>query len=49
MTLKELKELGIDAYPDNDGGLWYYDKNGAARMVKESDEEAECIEELKIA
>ena len=20
----------IQAYPDNDGGLWYYDKNGKA-------------------
>lgn len=25
----------IQAYPDNDGGLWYYDKNGKERRVKE--------------
>jgi hypothetical protein len=27
MTLSELNELGIECYPDNDGGLWYW--NGA--------------------
>lgn len=24
MTVEELKERGIECYPDNDGGLWYY-------------------------
>lgn len=24
MTFEELKEKGIPCWPDNDGGLWYY-------------------------
>lgn len=36
MTLKELNERGIKCYPDNDGGLWYYnDETGRTERVKE--------------
>lgn len=36
MTLAELNELGIECYPDNDGGLWYWNpKTGTAETVKE--------------
>ena len=37
MIFEELKELGLPCYPDNDGGLWYWDpKTGMAEKVKES-------------
>lgn len=35
MTISELNEKGIKYYPDNDGGLWYWDKNGEVKTVKE--------------
>lgn len=35
MTITELNVLGIPCYPDNDGGLWYYDENGKRQTVKE--------------
>ena len=34
MTLSECDALGIETYPDNDGGLWYYN-NGSAETVEE--------------
>lgn len=38
MTLSELDELGIDCYPDNDGGLWYW-LDGSAETVEEDTDE----------
>lgn len=35
MTISELNEKGIKYYPDNDGGLWYWDENGEVKTVKE--------------
>jgi hypothetical protein len=35
MTISELNEKGIKCYPDNDGGLWYWDENGEVKTVKE--------------
>ena len=36
MTVKQLRELGIDYYPDNDGGLFYYDPyENIVKQVKE--------------
>ena len=43
MTLGDLKLRGIECYPDNDGGLWYYGKNGFAEPVLEIEEEQEEI------
>ena len=34
MTLSELNELGIECYPDNDGGLWYWE-GATTKTVKE--------------
>lgn len=34
MSFSELQELGIDCYPDNDGGLWYWN-NGSTETVEE--------------
>lgn len=36
MTLSELKELEIECYPDNDGGLWYRDLDGTVKEVEEN-------------
>ena len=36
MTLEELRERGIPCWPDNDGGLWYY-QDGKAERVREND------------
>ena len=30
-----VDEEVVQAYPDNDGGLWYYNKNGKAVRVDE--------------
>ena len=35
MTIEELKEMGIECWPNNDGGLWYWDENGEVKTVKE--------------
>ena len=36
MTIQELDEQGISYYPDNDGGLWYYEPGtGNVRKVAE--------------
>ena len=35
MTLHELIQRGIPFWADNDGGLWYWDADGRARMVVE--------------
>jgi len=35
MTLQELNEMKIECWPDNDGGLWYWDENGNEQKVKE--------------
>ena len=35
MTLEELRERGIPCWPDNDGGLWYY-QDGKAERVREN-------------
>ena len=36
MNIKEIKELGIDCWPDNDGGLYYFDPvTGQAKTVVE--------------
>ena len=37
MTISELNEKGIKCYPDNDGGLWYYNE-GSAETVEEKTE-----------
>lgn len=34
MTLSECDALGIETYPDNDGGLWYWN-NGSVETVEE--------------
>ena len=37
MTLIELNEMGIECWPDNDGGLWYYNPiTHIAETVKEN-------------
>ena len=38
MTLQELKELGIECWPDNDGGLWYWGEHGKTEKVEETKE-----------
>lgn len=38
MTLSECDALGIETYPDNDGGLWYWN-NGSAETVEEDADE----------
>ena len=36
MTIETLREMGIDFWPDNDGGLYYIDPaTGQARTVIE--------------
>ena len=37
MTIEELKEMGLECWPNNDGGLWYFDPiTGMAKTVKEN-------------
>lgn len=38
MTLQELNDLGIECWPDNDGGLWYWGENGTIETVEEKKE-----------
>ena len=33
MTLAELKSRNIPYWPDNDGGLWYWDADGNRQRV----------------
>lgn len=39
MTIEELQEKGIDCYPDNEGGLWYWDEKDGCTQTVEEDEE----------
>ena len=38
MTLQELKDLGLECWPDNDGGLWYWGEHGTIETVEEKKE-----------
>lgn len=31
---RECLENGIEMYPDNDGGLWFFGKNGEERVLE---------------
>lgn len=39
MTLQELDDLGIECWPDNDGGLWYWNGATAERVEEDTDDE----------
>lgn len=39
MTLSECNALGIETYPDNDGGLWYWTNEGSTETVEEDNDE----------
>lgn len=40
MTLSECDALGIETYPDNDGGLWYWNGATAEEVEEDTDDES---------